>query len=143
MLHERGFLMAQRRLTVVCILLVSYTAALAQSPQSQPATTPTTTQSPITQAPGLQERHPRYRVMPSDVLAISFPLSPELNQSVTIQPDGFITLVNVGPVYIQGQTTPEIVDTLAKAYAKILHNPIIDVDLKNFQTPQFTMFGQV
>src|SRR5215510_10113060 len=133
MLHERGFLMAQRRLTVVCILLVSYTAALAQSPQSQPATTPTTTQSPITQAPSLQERNPRYRVMPSDVLAISFPLSPELNQNVTVQPDGFITLPNAGSVFVQGQTTPEISDTLTKAYSKILHNPIIGVDVTNFQ----------
>ena len=93
--------------------------------------------------PGLQERHPRYRVMPSDVLAVSFPLSPEINQSVTVQPDGFITLANVGSVYVQGQTTSEIVDTLAKAYVKILHDPIIAVDLTNFQAPQYTVFGQV
>ena len=93
--------------------------------------------------PALQERHPRYRVMPSDVLAVSFPLSTELNQNVTVQPDGFITLANLGSVYVQGETTPEIVDTLTKAYAKILHNPIIAVDLTSFQAPQFTVSGQV
>jgi polysaccharide export outer membrane protein len=81
--------------------------------------------------------------MPSDVLAVSFPLSIELNQSVTVQPDGFITLANLGSVYVQGETTPEIVDTLTNAYAKILHNPIIAVDLTSFQAPQFTVSGQV
>ncbi len=93
--------------------------------------------------PALQERYPRYRVMPSDVLVISFPLSPEINQSVTIQPDGFITLANAGSVYVQGKTMPGVVETLTNAYAKTLHNPIIAVDLKNFQAPQFTIFGQV
>jgi len=94
-------------------------------------------------APALQERHPRYRVMPSDVLAISFPLSTELNSTVTIQPDGYITLPNVGSVYAQGETVSEIVETLKTAYAKILHDPIIAVDLTNFQKPQFTVNGQV
>jgi polysaccharide export outer membrane protein len=93
--------------------------------------------------PALQERHPRYRIMPSDVLAISFPLSSEINETVTVQPDGYITLANVGSIYVQGETTPEVVDTLSDAYAKILHDPIIAVDLKNFQAPQFTVFGQV
>jgi polysaccharide export outer membrane protein len=103
----------------------------AAESQSQPAT------------PALQTRYPRYRVEPSDILAVSFPLSPELNQSVTVQPDGFITLGNVGAVYVEGQTTPEIVETLHKAYAKILHDPIIAVDLTNFQIAEFTIFGQV
>jgi len=94
--------------------------------------------------PLLQERHPRYRVMPSDVLSISFPLSPELNQTtVTVHPDGYIVLANVGSVYIQGQTVSEIVETLKKAYAKILHDPIIAVDITNFQHPQFVVSGQV
>lgn len=94
-------------------------------------------------APALQQRFPRYKVMPSDVLAITFPLSPEVNQNVTVQPDGFITLANAGSVYVQGQTTPEVAQTLTKAFAKVLHNPIIGVDITNFQAPQFTILGHV
>jgi len=81
--------------------------------------------------------------MPSDVLAISFPLSPEINQTATVSPDGFITLANVGSVFVQGETTPEIVETLKKAYSTTLHNPIIGVDLTNFQASQFTVLGEV
>jgi polysaccharide export outer membrane protein len=94
--------------------------------------------------PQMQERHPRYKIMPSDVLSISFPLSTELNQtSVTVQPDGYISLANVGAVYVQGQTIPEVIETLKKAYTKILHDPIIAVDITNFQHPQFVVSGQV
>jgi len=111
------------------------TSTAAQPPESNPSST-----HPM---PALQERHPRYQVMPSDVLSISFPLSPEINTQVTVQPDGFITLANVGSVYIQGETVPEIIETLKTSYAKTLHDPIINVDLTNFQKPQFTVLGEV
>jgi polysaccharide export outer membrane protein len=93
--------------------------------------------------PALQQRNPRYKVMRDDVLNISFPISPELNQSVTVQPDGYITLVNVGSLFIQGMTVPEVTEALTKAYSKVLHDPIINVDLKDFQKPFFVVTGQV
>src|ERR1700683_444734 len=93
--------------------------------------------------PALQQRNPRYKVMRDDVLNISFPISPELNQTVTVQPDGYITLVNVGSLFIQGMTVPEVTDALTKAYSKVLNDPIINVDLKDFQKPFFVVTGQV
>src|ERR1700733_10116224 len=71
------------------------------------------------------------------------PDTPELNQKVTIQPDGYITLQNVGSLYVQGMTVPELVEALKKSYANILHDPIIDVDLIDFQKPFFVISGQV
>jgi len=93
--------------------------------------------------PALQQRNPRYKVMRDDILNVSFPISPELNQTVTIQPDGYITLLNAGSVYIQGMTVPEVTDAITKAYAKILHDPIINVNLQDFQKPFFVVTGQV
>lgn len=97
----------------------------------------------VTAPPKLQDRYPRYRVATSDTLSVTFPISPELNQIVTVQPDGFITLANVGSVYVRGRTIPEVVETLRGAYAKILHDPIIAVDVTNFQPPEFTVNGEV
>jgi polysaccharide export outer membrane protein len=123
---------------ILIVVLVTYCGtAPAQEVQ------PSDPQKSSGTGPVLQERHPRYRVMPSDVLAISFPLSTEINDVVTIQPDGYITLPNVGSVYVQGETLSDIVETLKTAYARILHDPIIAVDLTNFQRPQFTVNGQV
>ena len=38
---------------------------------------------------------------------------------------------------------PEVIETLKEAYSKILRDPIIDVDLKDFQKPFFVASGQV
>jgi polysaccharide export outer membrane protein len=134
-------------ITASALILITVRGMLsaesAQGANQRPPTQVEVQRSADQKPPVLQERHPRYRVMASDVLAISFPLSPEINQTVTVQPDGYITLANVGSVYVQGETVSEIVETLKAAYAKILHDPIIAVDLTNFQKSQFTVSGQV
>lgn len=92
----------------------------------------------------LQRRNPRYKVQHSDTLSIAFPLSPEFDQpKAVVQPDGYINLQGAGSVHIEGLTVPEVVDALKKAYSGVLHDPIIDVDLVDFQRPYFTVSGQV
>jgi polysaccharide biosynthesis/export protein len=93
----------------------------------------------------LQRRNPRYKVAAADTLSITFPLSPEFDQlTLEVQPDGYINLQGgVDSVYVQGLTVPEIVETLKKAYAGTLHDPIINVDLVDFQRPFFLVSGQV
>jgi polysaccharide export outer membrane protein len=93
--------------------------------------------------PQLEQRYPRYVVQREDVLLISFPLSPELNQTVSVQPDGFISLQSAGSLHVQGMTAPEIVDAVKQAYKGILNDPIVAVDLQDFQKPFFTVSGQV
>jgi protein involved in polysaccharide export with SLBB domain len=89
------------------------------------------------------ERNPRYRICRDDVLLLSFPLSPELNQKVMVQPDGFISLQTAGDVHVEGLTVRELAEAVKKAYAHILHDPIVDVDLADFQKPLYTVLGQV
>src|SRR5215475_11856835 len=62
--------------------------------------------------PVLQHRNQRYQISRDDVLSISFPLSPELNQKVTVHPDGYVVLQNIGSIYILGMTVPEVVDAV-------------------------------
>jgi polysaccharide export outer membrane protein len=93
--------------------------------------------------PVLQQRYPRYKVQREDILSLSFPLSPEFNQTVTVQPDGYISLYGGQNVHIQGLTVPEVIEALKKAYSSTLHEPIIDVDLQDFQKAFFTVSGQV
>jgi len=81
--------------------------------------------------------------MRSDVLYLSFPLASEFNQSDTVQPDGYINAQGLGGIYVLGLTVPEVVEVLKQAYSKILHDPIIDVDLTDFQKPYFVVTGQV
>jgi polysaccharide export outer membrane protein len=93
--------------------------------------------------PGLHKRNWRYRINPSDILELTFPLSPEFNQTVTVQPDGYITLRGVGDLPVAGQTLPELSESIKAAYSKILQDPEINVDPKEFEKPFFTVGGQV
>lgn len=93
--------------------------------------------------PQLEQRYPRYQIQREDELLLSFPLSPELNQTVTVQPDGYINLQSARSLQVQGLTIPELVEQLKKAYTGVLHDPMINVDLKDFQKPFFTVSGQV
>lgn len=93
--------------------------------------------------PTLQRRNPRYRLAKADVLEVDFPLTPEFNQTLTIQPDGYITLRGAGDLHVEGQTIPELTEKLRVAYSQILHDPIIVVSLKEFEKPHFIVGGQV
>jgi polysaccharide biosynthesis/export protein len=94
--------------------------------------------------PALQSRNPRYKIQRDDILSINFPLSPEFDQpKVMVQPDGYVDLQGVGSVDILDMTLPQVVEAFKKAYSGILHEPIIDVDLIDFQRPFFLVQGQV
>jgi polysaccharide export outer membrane protein len=93
---------------------------------------------------GFDERDPRYRICPSDVLDLHFEFTPEFNQSnVTVQPDGFAALTGVGDVHVAGLTVPELTKTLESTYGKILAKPVITVMLRDFNKPYFIATGQV
>jgi protein involved in polysaccharide export with SLBB domain len=94
-------------------------------------------------SPVLQRRDSRYHLYPSDQIAITFPLTPEFNQTVTIEPDGYASLSGAGDVRLAGLTTQESVEAIKGAYAKVLHDPIVTVELKDFDKPFFVVTGQV
>ena len=93
--------------------------------------------------PELQRRNPRYELCNGDIFDLTFPFTPEFNQTVTVQPDGYITLMNLGDQYVAGKTLPDLRELLQKTYASILHDPIINVVLKDFEKPYFVAGGQV
>ena len=93
--------------------------------------------------PRLHKRNLRYTIHPSDILELSFMLTPEFNQTVTVQPDGYITLRDVGDLPAAGHTLPDLTECLKTAYSKILHDPVISVDPKDFEKPYFVVGGQV
>lgn len=95
------------------------------------------------QTPTLQHRNLRYRLHSADVLELNFPFTPEFNQTVTVEPDGYITLRGVENMRVEGLTLPEVTQSLRTAYEKILHDPVIDVELKDFEKPYFIVGGEV
>jgi len=85
----------------------------------------------------------RYRLQPSDVLEVSFRYSPEFNQTVTVQPDGYISLEISGDLKVAGTTVEEARRMILKKASERLQDPVATVMLKEFQRPYFVVAGEV
>jgi polysaccharide biosynthesis/export protein len=121
---------------------------LASAGWGQVAPTPSSPQGSATMVsagtPALQQRNPRfYKIGTGDVMEVQFRFTPEFNQTVMVQPDGYITLNEIGDVHIQGMNAPEATESIRNASAKILHDPVVTVVLKDFDKPFFIANGQV
>jgi polysaccharide export outer membrane protein len=88
-------------------------------------------------------RHPLYRLQPSDVVEVSFTVAPEFNQTLTVQPDGYVMLKDAGLVEARGMNLEEFSAAVEKAYRGYLHDPQAAVALKEFEHPYFIVGGEV
>jgi polysaccharide biosynthesis/export protein len=128
-------------LLVYSTSLASGQTVAANTAVAPPAAQPST---PIAaDRPVAAQRNPRYKICRDDMLTLTFPITPEFNQKITVMPDGYVNLQGAGSIFILGLTVPETIVALKKAYVGILHDPIIDVDLTDFQKPYFVALGQV
>ena len=128
----------------MCALSGAQTAQVVQtkgdSIRAERADLPPQTNSTEVQ---FSERDPRYRVRKSDVIEVKFKFSPEFDQTVTVQPDGFITLDGAGDLKVEDKTLPRVDREHPARVQGILHEPAITVSLKDFDKPFFLAAGQV
>ena len=85
----------------------------------------------------------RYRLQPGDVLEVQFRYSPEFNQTITVQPDGYISLEISGDIKVAGMTVEQSRNAILSRAAKRLRDPMASVILKEFQRPYFVVAGEV
>lgn len=89
------------------------------------------------------ERAAEYRLQCNDVLEIHYRYTPELDQELTVRPDGRVTILEVGDVAVQGRSLPELTQELTKLATKRLKDPVITVVVKEFQKPVIYVGGEV
>ena len=116
------------QVSVAVAITVAFCAVQA-SPQRIPgnAAQEASPAGPLRDKAALQfgsQRYPRYELRPDDVLDISFEFTPEFNQTVAVQPDGYINLRELGDVHVAGLTVPELTEAIRTGYGKILNSPI-------------------
>jgi polysaccharide biosynthesis/export protein len=91
----------------------------------------------------LQKRDQPYRIQPSDQLQISYRYTPEYDESVTVQPDGVVSLKLIGSVKIGGLTLDEAHARILEQLSTRLNDPDVSLTLSDFVKPSFTVVGQV
>jgi len=107
---------------------------LAQDADKAVSTTP---------ARPMAERSPRYRIQPSDVLDIRFRFSPEFNQEIAVEPDGYISLQITGEMKVDGLTIAEATEQIIQKSAHVLRDPTVTISLKEFAKPAIYVGGNV
>jgi protein involved in polysaccharide export with SLBB domain len=86
---------------------------------------------------------PPYLIQSGDSLDIKFFYNPELNETVLVRPDGFISLQLVDEVRVGGLEPKQVDDLLTERYARELKKPVITVIVKSFAGQQIFVGGEV
>jgi len=93
-----------------------------------------------------QREHPpdwEYILQAGDELDIKFYYSPELNERVTVRPDGRISLQLVRDVQAAGLTPIQLANTLREKYAVQLSEPEVAVIVRTFSAQRVYVGGEV
>ncbi len=91
------------------------------------------------QTPGLAE----YVLGPGDSVAITVLGESDLTRTVTIRPDGRITMPLVGDIVAAGQTPTQLAEKLTGALKAYLKNPQVSISVNSFQRAVVYLVGQV
>lgn len=97
----------------------------------------------LAQSGSFAERDPRYRLQPTDVIEIHYRYTPEFDQTVMVEPDGFVTLQIVGDLKLQGLTVDQLKAAILEKASLRLRDPEITLVLKDFEKPYFVVGGEV
>ena len=108
------------------------------------AVTPNLPPAPLEPKPVTQDLPtPPYRIQVGDVLDVRLLLNPELNEEVTVRPDGYISTTIAHNQRAAGLTVPELDADLRRDYASELQRPAVSIVVKSFAPTRVYVGGEV
>ena len=84
-----------------------------------------------------------YTIAPGDQLDIKFFYNPELNESITVRPDGKISLQLIDETQAAGLKPTELDEKLTDLYARELRKPVLTVIVRSFTRQRIYIGGEV
>jgi polysaccharide export outer membrane protein len=84
-----------------------------------------------------------YIIQPGDQLDVKFFYNQELNEQLTVRPDGRISMQLVKEIMAAGMTPAQLSDLLAAKYGKELQQPELTVIVRSFNTQRIYVDGEV
>jgi polysaccharide export outer membrane protein len=119
-------LVAFLRIVILVLVLVARSMIIAPALNAQPA--------PSQDA---------YVLGPGDTIDVVVYGEADLSRSVTVKPDGAVSLPLLGEVKAAGKTTKQFADELVRLYSKYLKQPSITVTVREFRVDRIYILGQV
>jgi polysaccharide export outer membrane protein len=99
--------------------------------------------SPLGRADTQLHSRSRYVLRPGDTLQLQYRLTPDLNQTVSVQPDGYVDLNVAGEVQVAGLTVTQAHDLIIQKESEHLNNPELNLILEEFTRPYVVVAGEV
>jgi len=121
--------------------VVALSAAIGMAACTNTSNLPPAPPEPVALGPSLPL--PPYRIQVGDVLDIRMLLNPELNEQVTVLPDGSISTTVVRHADAAGLTVPALDAELVRDYSSTLQNPRVSVVVRSFAPTRVYVGGQV
>jgi protein involved in polysaccharide export with SLBB domain len=84
-----------------------------------------------------------YTIAPGDELDIKFFYNPELNETITVRPDGMISLQLIDEIQAAGLKPPELDNKLTDLYSRELRKPVLTVIVRSFTRQRIYVGGEV
>jgi polysaccharide export outer membrane protein len=75
--------------------------------------------------------HASYKLHTGDTITLEYRLSPELNQTATLGPDGYVDLSIAGSVKLAGLTLQQAHDLIVERDSARLNQPELNLQLKD------------
>lgn len=89
------------------------------------------------------EDEPEYLLYPGDQIDVRTPTAPELNQQLTVGPDGRIAMPLIGQVMAADRSLAELEWDLVQAYTPVLRRPEVEVVLRQAGPLKVWVDGEV
>lgn len=89
------------------------------------------------------EDEPEYLLYPGDQIDVRTPSAPELNQSLTVGPDGRVAMPLIGQVMAADRSLYELEQQLVAAYTPVLRRPEVEVVLRQAGPLKVWVDGEV
>ena len=84
-----------------------------------------------------------YTLHVGDVISLNYRLTPEFNETVTVQPDGCLNLQIVGNIKVSGLTIEQVHSKIVSLASNQLNHPELAITLKQFEQPYVVVAGEV
>lgn len=88
-------------------------------------------------------REETYHLEAPDEIEIAVLPQAELDRTVTIRPDGKISLPLIGDVFVEGMTPMELTDKLTEEFSKYVKTPSVSVIVTGFNSKRIFVIGEV
>ena len=118
------------------IMIMVFVGCAANHPVSAPNLS---TEASLPQAQPLRD----YEFQMGDVFDVTFFENPELDQSVTVRPDGRISLPLVEDLFVVGMTPSALDEIITRRYQEKIKEPEVTIILRQFAGQRVYVAGEV